>query len=568
MTNLDYVEQLLQIGGCPKNAFVEVLTFPGEYGVPENCPLNNQPIKDIDNQPLTFPNHTDYELTGIPQSSGGGGPYFDAKSYPSCGPNNTNINVPYGQSCITDPTKPNIQYCGHAVKDTSGAVIWEGCDCIEANIIGSHKAETVGLCMDKSQLTQSFRDKYTANQQKVPPPPCTAGNCTQGKDYTGLVEGYKKYSRRRGRRHRRTGNTIRVPPDMFSTNVINAQSGCRPSQCGSCKTACTVTGKSATLLTKPCPCPNVVISPLFYYPLRGIGVWTNLSNAGACATKLGFVTTPREGLTLTGLGGITVAGGKLSGGGGFKLKDLIGLWIGGSQGNVGIKAQVSTVYKWLLDGKLTKDTVRRTGCTCKKTQQYYGNGYPPGWEYVAKNRLKNTPNVKGNQKLCMDGAFELVTAWYQEGFIRHAKDAQGFNSDMGSWWPCGVMFSYSSSIDPLVTGVMETHEFDSLQQICEPQHSQGSMRPAYVTEIIKAIQKEGTVHVDWIHSKSTDRSGCGTSYIVNPKDDWDTWKTHGYVAGEKTLAKNGGSGVLDFDHRIMSLTPSRPYDAALKAKSW
>ena len=28
VTNLDYVEQLLQIGGCPKNAFVEVPDFP------------------------------------------------------------------------------------------------------------------------------------------------------------------------------------------------------------------------------------------------------------------------------------------------------------------------------------------------------------------------------------------------------------------------------------------------------------------------------------------------------------------------------------------------------------
>lgn len=553
VTSLAYVEQLLQIGGYPNNAFVEILTFPGEYGVPENCPLNNQPLSDIDVQPLTFPNNPDYELTGIP----GIGPYFDTKSTPECG-RGTKIDVDYGKTCITNFDKPNVQYCGFAEKDSNGNITgWSGCDCIEADVTNSTDPETIGLCLDTSTLTKDFRDKYEAKQKQVAAPVCTMDNCTKGNDYSGIVEGY--YS------------TIKVPYGMFnpSDGVTNLQSGCSPSMCASCTKECTVTGDDADLLKQPCPCPEVVISPLFYYPLRGIGIWTNLSKAGACATKMGFVTTPREGLTLTGLGGITVAGAKLSGGGGFKMKDLIGLWIGSTQGTVGIKAQVTTVYQWLMDGKLYESTARKTGCTCWKTIKYYGYTWPPGWEYVAKNRLgmSNPADCKGDEDKCMNGAFELVTAWYQEGFIRHENDEQGFNADMGSWWPCGVMFSYSSAIDPLVTGVMETHQYDSLQQICEPQHSQGSMRPAYVTEIIKAIQKKGST-VDWIHSKSTDRSGCESSFIVNPMDDFDTWKKHGYVAAEKTLQKNGGTGVIQFDHRIMSLTPSHPNEQAVSKKSW
>ncbi len=545
LTSLEYVEQLLSIGGYPKNSFVEVLTFPGEYGVPENCPLNNQPLSDIANQPLTFPNNPDYHLTGIP----GTNPYFDSSV---CGPN-TNINVNYGDSCIQNFSKPEVKYCGFPKKDANGTITgWEGCDCVKAI---TNNGNTTGFCLDTEQLTQEFRDAYSKKQSQVAPPACTRGNCTQGTDYIGLVEDYQPR------------NSIYVPSDMFNTSKTKLQPDCNPSSCTTCDQKCSVTGPDADLLKQPCPCPDVIISPLFYYPLRGIGLWTNLSNAASCATKLGFVTTPREGITLTGLGGITIAGARLSGGGGYKLKDLFGLLIGNTKGSTGLKAQVSTVYAWLMAGYLSYDIISKSGCKCRLSQAYYGNGYPPGWEYVAKNRLNMDYNVKGQSDKCVEGAFELVTAWYQEGFIRHDNEPQGFNANIGEWWPCGAMFTYSSSMDMLVTGVIETHQYDSLQQICEPQHSQGSMRPAYVTEIIKAIQRKGPP-VDWIHSKSTDRSGCETNFIINPKDDWDTWKTHGYVAGKKTLKENGGSGVLQFDHRIMSLTPSNPNKKAMIAKSW
>lgn len=566
VTDMGYVDQLLEMGGYPSNAFVEILTFPGEYGVPENCPLNNQPLADIENQPLKFPDSSGSILTGIPQGSGGTGPYFEN---PTCASTHAdNPKAKYGESCVKNYANPEVKMCGFPIKDKNGNTTgWEGCECTKVQI--GKNTTSQGLCLDPEVLTPAFRAKYEAKVKAVPPPVCTPGNCSSGSDYKGLVntdvvETFKKPT-----------NTIIVPTGMFSSSKPNVQEGCSASACSTCSKKCSVTGDDATLKKNPCPCPDVVVSPLFYYPLRGIGIWTNLSNTAACATKLGFVTTPAAGLTTSGLGGITKAGAKLSGGGGFALKDLIGMWVGSTQGNVGIKAQVSTVYSWLHAGKLTSTIAGYTGgASCKKAIAMYGDGYPPGWEFVAKNRMKNNknvkgnPNVTGNKDACMDGAFELVTAWYQEGFIRLDDDQHtGFNAEMGSWWPCGAMFTYASAIDITVMGVMELNKYDSLQQLCEPQHSQGSMRPAYVTEIVKAIQKRGA-KVDWLHSDSSDRSGCESSYIVNPTDDWDTWKTHGYVAGEKTLKSNGGSGVLSFDHRIMPLTPALPDKAALENKSW
>ena len=536
VTDIDNMLDLLSIGGYPDNSFVEILTFPGEYGVPENCPLNNQSIKDIPNQPVTFPGHTDWELTGVPQTSGGGGPYFDNQSYPPCGPGSANSDIAYGADCPTS----KFPYCYN-------------CKCMQANVNGTG----TGLCMDPSIVTPDWRTQYEQVHNKVAAPVCTSGNCQKyGKDYNSH-EGFdiEPYYKHYGHGHTQG---ITVPANMFVADHIQQQK-CKPTGCGTCTTECSTDA--------PCPCPTIVISPLFYYPLRGLGIWTNLSKAAACATKMGFVTTPKAGMTTTGLGGITIPNVKLSGGGGYTIKDLIGNFVGSIQGNLGIKAQVSTVYQWLYDGELTSTTSKQSGNPCKKSIQAYGQGNPPGWEYVAKNILKySSPNVKGNSNNCMEGAFALVTAWYQEGFIRHGKDTTTFNSDAGNWWPCGALFTYSSAIDITVTGVMQDHQYDSLQQICEPQHSQGSMRPANVTEIIKAIQKKGAP-VKWISTNSTDRSGCDTNYLVNPMDDFDTWQKHGYVNASKTNKSSGGSGVISFDHRIMPLTPSNAYKNALTNKS-
>lgn len=423
----DWQEAVIKHGGLPDYSFTEVLTYPGEYGMPETCPSGTLSKELQGNQPgisVTFPDGT---TSGIPFSTS---PWWN------------------GGECrnIGDDCKLSFMDCSHISK--------------------------YGESQGNYCIAKPFPPDQKPALKQVCNPPCT------NTPYSNFRENYEDDN----------GNDC--------TNWTDSP----------CKT----------------PPNSPFYHSLYFYPIRGTGVWTNVGRTFPALTKLGFLLTPKD-----------------KGGPGYKLKDLLQI-ADSVQGKNGIKAQVQSIADWLNSGRI-----------------------PYGLYKYAKYKEGTMPDLYKGEKIddeneAYETALDLVTKYYIEGY--RGKDPLGNNYDIVKWFPVGALFTYSSAFDVLFYCAAAALKYDTIQQLTEPQHSEGSMRPAYMFEIIRVIptkagKSEPSEDVSWVLEDSIDQSGCDTNYIVNPLDDYNNYKNYGYVDAEATSSHNDGSGLIKFDNRIMKLTP-------------
>ena len=341
-----------------------------------------------------------------------------------------------------------------------------------------------------------------------------------------------------------------------------------------------------------CKCvgPGLNTIGTYFYPSRGVGYWQNVGNAGFCATKMGFLVTSKSGERTTGLGGLTNPNVQLSPGAGIPIKKLVGKY---SAALAPVQNQIACLAHWLYTKQWTKEDAKKStlGFEHRKViprgkypsqyciKNYANNGkkgtYPPGWEALASTQNLNLNLNKKDD--CVKGAMALYAAYMKEGFVAYNQTRKGpipiedqFNAQQALWWPVGVIFLYSSAYDSIINMEIERRKYDTLLQCMEPQHTFGSMRPNYTCELIKLYNRNKKSPKGWdssqadtldmprtnyLFEKSADRGGCETAYIINPNDDLENYTRVGYVDGSATRPKNGGSGALKFDSRIMKLGP-------------
>ena len=236
---------------------------------------------------------------------------------------------------------------------------------------------------------------------------------------------------------------------------------------------------------------------LWLYPLKGVGMWRNIGNSMVCNTKLGFLLTKKPH------------------GPGYNIKEVLKLAEhGGASTN--INRQVKLLTECIHTGKSRISKSR-------------------GYLYLKELKIHGySGGKKKSKEEAEEAALDLVTEWYTSGYsglgTGKGRVANGFNYNYEKNFPIGVYFSYASSLDNLVLGVMVDMKLDSLQLVVEPQNSKAALTPAYMFEIFQVTpKKEGTYSI----FKDTSLIQCQEYFSINPADDYDNYLKYGYVRGDK-----------------------------------
>lgn len=235
---------------------------------------------------------------------------------------------------------------------------------------------------------------------------------------------------------------------------------------------------------------------LWLYPLKGVGMWRNLGNSMVSNTKLGFLLTKKPH------------------GPGYNIRDVLKLAKhGGASTN--INRQVKLLTECINTGKSYISKSR-------------------GYLYLKELETHGYTGGQKSPKEAEDAALDLVSKWYISGYsglgTGKGRVANGFNYNYEKNFPIGVYFSYASSFDKLVLGVMVDMKLDSLQLVIEPQNSKAALTPAYMFEIFQVTpKKEGTYSI----FKDTSLIQCQEYFSINPTDDYENYTKYGYVRGDK-----------------------------------
>lgn len=295
---------------------------------------------------------------------------------------------------------------------------------------------------------------------------------------------------------------------------------------------------------------------LWTYPLRGSGIWHNLGKTYVTNSKMGFLLTPKE-----------------KGGGGFKLKDLLQIGCGTFSLDGNLQQQCDRLTDIIYYGKVDKlalpDETGNKNLVKKYPELKISDenfGYFPA---MTIDDLKKYGGYTGGQETNYDSAQEqalkLMEKWYIDGYTglgwtnkSGIKDLPfGFLYHMSRYFPIGMYYN-GDHYDNLVFYTMkQTHGYDSLQLLFEPQMPSNNNWPVYAFEILAAVPL--TSHKDSVFNKPryshSNKKGlyntdCSYFFIANPLNDLDNYIKYGYLDDKKVR------DLIPFDPEIMTLTSS------------
>jgi len=253
---------------------------------------------------------------------------------------------------------------------------------------------------------------------------------------------------------------------------------------------------------------------LWLYPLAGGGMWRNLGKTLVSNTKLGFFLQPRPY------------------GAQFRLRDLLKYTHGAAQ-PTNLNYQFEKIKEILSTGK-TSRPFPEPECSLDELKQH----------------STYTGDILTDESIIEDIAEQILTDWYVHGYCgltdKTINNGHGFNYNYTSYFPIGVYFSYGIGLDILLLNILTELKIDTIQFVLEPQHSVGSMRPAYFFEIF-AVQP--TQPNDWSVYKDTSYRGCQDWYICDPTNDLDNFMQYGYLRSDKV------TNITQFSTTLMTLTP-------------
>ena len=320
----------------------------------------------------------------------------------------------------------------------------------------------------------------------------------------------------------------------FSSRENYTSSSCgAETNCGSfpVKGGCDAVCKTSCTEFDPKTCPYVgknsslaSVSNFWFYPIPGLGIWTNIGTTDVAYTKLGYLLAP--------------GGNKAEG---MTLKAFI---------------------EWACcnNVKMSRFNIRKQFQDLMHSKYYFKHTGENNWDRVDLERSMSSSKD-------FDKAYEVLADYYIYGFTgENYKNAAPFGANYYMphkgfvGWPHGTFFIYSNLIDDHMKAMVARRGVQTLQLLREPQSNIGQgLRPAYMYEINKYYSKnkgEKTFVSD--SEKISGACGlpecCDAMYMVNPMADLKNWLENGYVRYEKV----GRNDVKPFDHRVMTLTPRVP----------
>ncbi len=251
---------------------------------------------------------------------------------------------------------------------------------------------------------------------------------------------------------------------------------------------------------------------LWLYPLSGVGTFRCIGKSVVANCKLGFLMT-------------TYGESK-----GYSFDELSALVPGNKAGS--LHAQISSLTNILYHGSSRDSKIKSVDL--KK------------FHYKGPIKFRSHSEAQHQAK-------KTIADWYINGYSGILGDGgqDGFNYAPETYWPMGMYFSYSSSLDNLTLARMVVLEKDTLQIVIEPQSASSGLRPAYFFEIFQATPSSAVVDKYSIF-KDTTEVGCKDYYMLNPLEDFDNYTKYGYMSDSAVKTKQ----LLD--PSMMMFSPQAP----------